>query len=304
MADPQPSSIGSSIRKHWIYLLLQTGAFALAVWWIPVHRLPLPGYAVAVIAVLAAVMSIHPDMKWWMKLTWMLLIGLFLRTELRAISKDRKDSERQALAERKEQSDTFHDMRTAENDGFKATAQGLTDALSGIRGTLKASNATLLATQPHAGMRFDRFEFVQAPSTNFQANTPYAINVYTINSGTAEAVNTKVLEKAYIAIADDKDAQDDLVRKFEKDWQTEAKGGGPPVAPNTSQFATVYATMSKNDLDSPRATFYILGRVEYSDLTGRWRTDYCRLKQRNADGISTTVDHWCKVFEHYRYPAP
>ena len=60
----------------------------------------LPGFAVAVIAVLAAAMSVHPDMQPWQKFVWLLFIGAFLITELRAIRQDRITADLKALQDR------------------------------------------------------------------------------------------------------------------------------------------------------------------------------------------------------------
>jgi hypothetical protein len=83
--------ISHHLRRHWFFSLVQLGAVAWAVvWW---RSLPVPGYAIGVLAVLAAVMSVHIEvgMAWWQKALWMLLMGGFLFLEFRAIEKDRRD---------------------------------------------------------------------------------------------------------------------------------------------------------------------------------------------------------------------
>ena len=66
---------------------MQLSSLLLFVYWWYCHSLP-PGYAIGVLAVLAAAMSIHLEakMQWWEKSIWMLLMGAFLILELRAIS--------------------------------------------------------------------------------------------------------------------------------------------------------------------------------------------------------------------------
>jgi hypothetical protein len=47
------------------------------------------GYAIALIAVVAAVVSIQGEMAGWQKALWMLIIAAFLWVEFRAINNDR-----------------------------------------------------------------------------------------------------------------------------------------------------------------------------------------------------------------------
>jgi len=85
-SNPEGFSLG-----HWVFVALQLAAIPMAIlWW---RHLPPPGYAVAVIAILAALMSIHGDIKPWQKAAWMLLMGAFLIIEFDAIAKDRQDNE-------------------------------------------------------------------------------------------------------------------------------------------------------------------------------------------------------------------
>jgi len=54
----------------------------------------MPGNAVAIVAGLAAAMSIHTDMKGWQKAFWMILMGVFVVLELKSIKTDRIESMR------------------------------------------------------------------------------------------------------------------------------------------------------------------------------------------------------------------
>jgi hypothetical protein len=74
------------------FLALEFAFIPLALWWVPYKHLPSPGWAVAFIAVAAAAMSVHDEMRGWQKGIWLLIIGFFLITELRAISKDRAET--------------------------------------------------------------------------------------------------------------------------------------------------------------------------------------------------------------------
>lgn len=85
---------------------IQAAAAFLAYWWW--NHVPPTGYAVAVIAVIAAIMSIQGEMRGWQKAIWMLIIGAVLLVEFHAIRKDRLD-----------EANSF----SAIGDGIKATIQ-------------------------------------------------------------------------------------------------------------------------------------------------------------------------------------
>jgi len=113
------SDVRSHLQHHLLFYLAQLGAVALAIhWW---RNLPAPGYAVAVLAFLAAVMSIHGDMRPWQKAVWMLLIGACLVVEFRAITKDRADYADAEERRRKDAEATRH----GENDRFDSIANSL-----------------------------------------------------------------------------------------------------------------------------------------------------------------------------------
>jgi hypothetical protein len=113
------SAIATHLRRHWFFNLVQFGAVAWAVvWW---RHLPVPGYAIGVLALLAAVMSVHIEagMLRWQKAFWMLLMGAFLVIEFRAINKDRSDYAK-----------VEEDKRKVERDSFQRIADGITKAIN------------------------------------------------------------------------------------------------------------------------------------------------------------------------------
>jgi hypothetical protein len=289
-------------KKHpfWnkTFTLLELVLILLISWWTPYHHLPAPGWAVAFIAVAAAAMSVHDDMKRWQKGLWLLIIGGFLVTELRAISKDRMESQNQAEADRK-----------AQNENFAETAKGLTTVINGIGSTLQAANTTLLQTQPHAAIRFDSFEFTpgSAPS-QFASNSPYSFNYHYLNGGSITATNIKILVETYVAKVDDKESQLELVRKFEKTWNfgSQTLSSSSVLVPNYPSFSTAHRTFTDDEIKelTPSGTIYYLLRFEYSDNTGRWRTDACGSFQRSSPTqIDMNVFHPCYVFQKFRYPV-
>jgi len=149
--------------QHRAFLVLQI-ICGLVTWYLWKH-LPNPGWAVALLAFVAASMSIHGDMHGWQKAIWMCIIGALLVIELRSINTDRFIRDQQAIADRS--------MQEAE---FKATAGGLKAAIVGIDSTLKTANTTLLQTRPKAAIRFMGFEWANQIPAQVNAGETYWFN--------------------------------------------------------------------------------------------------------------------------------
>jgi hypothetical protein len=138
-----------------MFLFVQIG---VAAWgWFLWRHIPSPGWAVAILAGVAATMSVHGDMRGWQKAIWMGLIGLLLIIELRAISKDRTDSDTKASAALAAQDSKFQAIRDTQDEDFKATADGLKNAyllsqeqftatMNGMGGILTREESTLRQT--------------------------------------------------------------------------------------------------------------------------------------------------------------
>ncbi len=92
--------------SHRAFSCIKLLFFAVLVWFFLV-KLPPSGYAVALIACAAALMSVHAEMNGWQKAVWMLIIGGFLIVELRSISHDRTVSNESAKNVRDEQDRNF-----------------------------------------------------------------------------------------------------------------------------------------------------------------------------------------------------
>jgi hypothetical protein len=148
-------------------------------------HLPPPGWSVAILAFAAAAMSVHGDMRGWQKAVWMLLLGVLLIVEIRSISEERREAQRQ-----------FSERQQEQNKEFAATTSGLKTAISEIQQTLAATDQTLQQTRAHSAVRFDRFEFVNAPS-QIGPNKEYAFNYFYVNAGTETASNVDILAKVY-----------------------------------------------------------------------------------------------------------
>lgn len=76
-------------RHQWGHPLIQGGFLLLVFLWRRYAHLPWSGVSVALIAVLAAVMSIYPDMRPRYKFVYLFLMAALLVTEFRAMRKDR-----------------------------------------------------------------------------------------------------------------------------------------------------------------------------------------------------------------------
>src|ERR1017187_4920096 len=80
-------------KKIWnspkIGIPLWLTAATFTVYWL--FRIPLPGYAIGALAVVAGVMSVR-DIKIFGKISWVVLLVCLLITEFRAIDKDHTDN--------------------------------------------------------------------------------------------------------------------------------------------------------------------------------------------------------------------
>jgi hypothetical protein len=94
--------IWREVREHWFYLSCQIVAILFVLWWFPYQHLPWAGTGVAVIAVLAALMSVQTNLKNRHKFLYFFLMAALLLTEFRAMRKDRFDNQE---SQRKAQSD-------------------------------------------------------------------------------------------------------------------------------------------------------------------------------------------------------
>jgi membrane protein implicated in regulation of membrane protease activity len=293
--------------QHRVFLVIQICLCLVAYhFW---RHLPVPGWSVALIAFVAAAMSVHQAMDSWQKILWMVIIAVLLIVELRAISNDREASQQQALQDRKNQDESFKKVRDAQDKDFSATAAGLRDAISGISSTLQATNGTLRQTQPHAALRFGEFQIINEPTAPklFQPGVEYQFNVSLQNYGNETGLITKRLAEIYVAKPDDLAVQKTLTQKFEGQWKALPKNEGPAtVVPNVLNFWTEKHVFSDDEISAliqGPETVFVLRRIEYSDSTGTWWTDRCEHLQREGPQLFFKVTHPCLTFQNDRYRA-
>jgi len=123
--------------KYWFYLICQLACFVFAIYSIPYSHSPWPGIAVAVIAVLAALMSVHPEMKPRHKFIYFLLMAALLAIEFRAMRKDRHEA---ALAEAKLQNDQDSRLERMLEGEKQATHQMLIGEQGETRALIEQEN--------------------------------------------------------------------------------------------------------------------------------------------------------------------
>lgn len=108
-------------KSDWLFFLIQIGAAIwIYRWW---FDLPPTGYSVGVLAVLAAVMSVHGDMPPFQKVFWLLLIAAFLFLEFRAIDWDHANIDAHEALLRFDERDHFRDVMSQDQDHFSKVLQ-------------------------------------------------------------------------------------------------------------------------------------------------------------------------------------
>jgi hypothetical protein len=116
-------------RWHRFFLLTQVAVVICTSWWL-FRTLPPPGFAIGVVALVAALMSVQEHMQGWQKAIWMILIGVLLIVEMRSIKVDRGRADAQVLQDRRAQDDNFRQLREQEGQEFEATLAGLKNQFS------------------------------------------------------------------------------------------------------------------------------------------------------------------------------
>jgi hypothetical protein len=265
------------------FLVLEFSCIPLVIWWIPYTHLPAPGWAVAFIAGAAAAMSVHDEMRGWQKGIWLLIIGAFLITELRAISKDRADN---AATQEK-----FFDNQ---KNGFSVISGSLQVAVESLRQTLVQTAPRALFGKPYVD--FGRAEI--GPGTQFH------YNVTMTNVGNDTARNVDIFSQMYPGKPDDSSTQLRLATQFEKAWRkhkTLHTSSQPPGSPSLATFYSPrFSLEDVTSIMSASRTLYTFYRTSYSDDTGTWYSDYCDDLQVpiQAAGI---LGHPCPVTTSSRY---
>jgi hypothetical protein len=129
-------------KSDWLFLAIQVAAAVwIDFWW---FHLPPPGYSVGVLAVLAAVMSVHGEMPPFQKVFWLLLIGAFLFLEFRAIDWDRVNIDARDALTRLEERSSFREILVEDQNHF---AQALQQNQAQFDRTLRNMNSLSRKTE-------------------------------------------------------------------------------------------------------------------------------------------------------------
>jgi hypothetical protein len=298
------------LRHKFLFLTLQVIGVAVILFWWRQSHLPPPGYAVAVLGVAAAIMSIQEDMQGWQKAIWLLLMGGFLAIELRAISADRKNTADEALRERNAQDQRFADIREAQNEDFKTITKGFTDTLNqnekefsatqhAIATTLHAANTTLNQTRPHALLHEERTDFALKSMSPDGRHHQLILHVFLINDGNENVSDVEGLTRAYLL---DKPIQE-IKNEFENDWKTQATKISEKIPLHEPvQLIDIPSQLSEQeitDLFQGAKIIVYITRIAYKDSTGKWLSDQC-----SYGSPKTGQPHICSFLNEQRYPAP
>ena len=136
----------SNIRPgQWVFMALQALSALLALYfWL---HTPVPGYSVGCLAITAALMSLHERMHPAHKAVWILIMGVLLVLEFRAIDKDRQDNQKQQARIRAQEACNFKTIMDQGKDNLSAILKQQDDSF-------RATIAMLIAAQ-----RQDRAQF-------------------------------------------------------------------------------------------------------------------------------------------------
>lgn len=269
-------------RQNRIFLCLQ---IAIALWaaflWI---HLPAPGWAVAILAGVAAAMSVHGEMRGWQKAIWMALIGSLLLIELRAISKDRADN-----------SATQASFFAAQQQGFSTTASGLQAAIAALNQTLSQTAPRALFGKP----------FIDFGNAQIGPGTQFHYNITLVNSGNDSAHNVDIFSREYVAKPDDAPTQRRLTEDFEREWNLHkplSPADLPPSSPNlVTYYSPRFTSEEVQGMQASSLTLYTFVRTEYSDGTGTWYSDYCDDWQVPIQAGVGILTHPCPLPTSFRY---
>ncbi|WP_158821469.1 hypothetical protein [Granulicella sp. S156] len=237
---------------------------------------PVPGVAVTVLAVVAAIMSIRP-LSSWEKFIYMALVFLLLYAEIHAITVDRREQLRHQLEAEAEQNLGFQGIRQQQNQDFQSTAAGLSSAIEGLKKVLSTTDTTLNQTAPHAlfgATHNDWGNAVIRPGASFLYNVSFT------NTGSELAKKARIYSKMYTGKPDDIATQEQLYFQFEKDWTTGSVNTSVGEVPiNSEKFVTFQSVLlSESEITQMQAstlTIYTFTRIAYSDSGGNWYSDTC-----------------------------
>jgi len=103
-------------------VLLCSGGAAIALW--ALQTLPAPGISIAILGVVAAIMSLRGEMRSLEKASWMLIISVLLVAEIHSIRTDRTNTDTKAKKDRDTQDQAFTLVLKKEDQQLQETLRG------------------------------------------------------------------------------------------------------------------------------------------------------------------------------------
>jgi hypothetical protein len=111
------------VWKSWPTSVLLCGIGAAAAMWVR-WTLPAPGISIAILGLVAAVMSLRGEMRPLEKASWMLIISTLLVAEIQSIRTDRTHADSQAKSDRVAQDRAFELVLKKEDAQLQETLRG------------------------------------------------------------------------------------------------------------------------------------------------------------------------------------
>jgi hypothetical protein len=277
LEDPQ-----SRAEKLWkssaLGYVLCAISFAAACW--ALYSTPLPGISIAILGAVAAVMSLRPDMRPPEKALWMIVVGVLLASEMRAIRADRKNADTQSLKDRKEQDSAFSAIRQRED-------QSLNKTLEGFKAQSDSTNAILEKTQKITDLSERNLENITGGKSFLILRAAGIKNGYFIPS--IESSGSSIVRKAHVRVVNlalfalDAKVATSAAEVFAHDINIEIGDMAPRE--QAVNFQTRIPIGSGNS-----AAFNIF----FSGLNGFW-TEELRLRKKGND--------WLQAIRVFRTPS-
>ena len=164
------------IWKSWpISVLLCGSGAAAALWaWLVV---PAPGISIAILGLVAAIMSLRGEMRPMEKASWMLIISILLVAEIQSIRSDRTYTDGKAKSDREAQDKAFELVLKKEDAQLQETLQGF----SAVAGLARKSIENETGGSSYAYL---------TPQMGF---TPIPLTIYNYGTNTLTGVLVEIL---------------------------------------------------------------------------------------------------------------
>ena len=300
------------LRSEWpaVVLACFSALSVCASKWLFVNEYRPPvGVYIAIMGLVAALMSLRKEPSHWEKASWIILMTVLIVAEIQNLYK----------ADR-EQARTFNEISQslgASKNGLDATAGGIRSAteqaqkqfdttMDRVNRTLKASEEAKRNTQRFADLELDGINpSLFLPQLN--PNTGVSFNVFYKNIGSDLAEDVALDCKDYLGPLDDEAFEKTIVMDFDKWWPTVGHRNAGPIGPGQPRGFSTFNThiFTVSDVQSILGhtnTIYLLTRWTYRDKNGRWFGDNCMAYQDPTHDL--VVGHSCKLHNNHRYRAP